>query len=131
MSVFQFLKFARVTVPAAMAGAENVQGIVAEGHAELGSEPRYILQWPSADKLGDAGLFTMIVGEVGQEVLIKAQPPAMILATEAQSIAKNAHENGRRLERDMIAHERDMRVIARLQAKRKTRRKAGARKRSR
>jgi hypothetical protein len=95
MSVFQFLKFARVTVPAAMAGAENVQGIVAEGHAELGSEPRYILQWPSADKLGDAGLFTMIVGEVGQEVLIKAQPPKMMPVAEAAADAEQAFYNGR------------------------------------
>lgn len=56
-----------------MAGAENVQGLIAEGHAELGCEPRYILQWPNAEKLGDAGLFTMIVGEVSQAELVKAQ----------------------------------------------------------
>lgn len=94
MSIFQFAKSQRVTVPAAMAGAENVQGIVAEGHAELGAEPRYILQWPNADKLGDSGIFVMVVGEVAQGELAKAQPPKMVTEAEANELAKVYHDKG-------------------------------------
>jgi hypothetical protein len=123
MSIFQFTKSQRVTIPAAMAGAENVQGLVAEGHAELGAEPRYIVQWPNAEKFGDNGLFGMLIGEVGQGELIKAQPPKMISEDQADERAKRAHENGRRLERDLIALDRENRVMARLRNKRKSTRK--------
>ena len=94
MSIFQFVKSQRVTVPAAMAGAENVQGIVAEGHAELGAEPRYILQWANADKLGDNGIFVMVVGEVSQGELAKAQPPKMLTEAEANKLAEIYHDKG-------------------------------------
>ena len=131
MSVFQFTKSQRVIIPAAMAGAENVQGLVAEGHAELDAEPRYILQWPNAEKIEPDGLFGRLVGEVGQGELIKAQPPAMIPVAQADERAKQAHEHGRRLERNFMAMERDLRVTARLRSKRKASRKASARKRTR
>lgn len=125
MSIFQFAKSQRVTVPAAMAGAENVQGLVAEGHAELGSEPRYILQWPNAEKLGDNGLFTMVVGEVSQGELAKAQPPKMITVDEASKHSRQAHENGRKLERDLIVMERKERAMRRASSPTAHRKKAG------
>lgn len=126
MSVFQFTKSQRVTIPAAMAGGENVQGLVAEGHAELGAEPRYILQWPNAEKFGDNGLFGMLVGEVGQGELIKAQPPIMVRLEAAAAGSRQAYENGRTtMLREIEQAQRD-----RL-AKRKASRKASARKRTR
>ncbi len=94
MSIFQFAKLQRVTVPPSMAGADNVQGLIAEGHAELGCDPRYILQWPNAEKIGDNGLFTIVVGEVSQDALAKAQPPKMMTAAEADEVAKAWHDKG-------------------------------------
>jgi len=126
MSVFQFAKSQRVTIPAAMAGAENVQGLVAEGHAELGAEPRYILQWPNAEKMGDGGLFTMVVGEVGQGALIAAQPPAMVTEDEARRRSEHCFEDGHMMAMHEVAKQREDRL-----AKRKAARKAAARKRTR
>jgi len=126
MSGFQFTKSQRVTIPAAMAGAENVQGLVAEGHAELGAEPRYILQWPNADKLGDAGLFTMVVGEVGQGALIAAQPPAMIARVEAMRMAMKTADDRAAAIYAGLESARQARA-----AKRSAARKASARKRTR
>lgn len=91
MSIFQFAKLQRVTVPPSMAGADNVQGLIAEGHAELGCDPRYILQWPNAEKIGDNGLFTIVVGEVSQDALAKAQPPKMMTEAEAADRAQEYH----------------------------------------
>lgn len=126
MSIFQFTKSQRIIIPSAMAGGENVQGIIAEGHAELGAEPRYILQWPNAEKLGDGGLFPMIVGEVGQGELIKAQPPEMVTEEEARRRSERCFEDGRMMALIEVEKEREARL-----AKRKVSRKAAARKRSR
>ena len=113
MSVFQYSKFQRVTVPEAMAGAKDVQGVIAEGHAELGAEPRYILQWPNADKLGESGLFTMVAGEVGQGALIQAQPPKMMPITTAHDQAVQAYNNGRDFAHREIDEVRRARAAAR------------------
>lgn len=126
MSIFQFTKSQRVTIPAAMAGGDNVQGLVAEGHAELGAEPRYILQWPNVEKFGENGLVGIIVGEVGQGELIKAQPPEMVTLEESNRRSMRTYEDGYAMAMLKVAKEREGRL-----AKRKASRKAAARKRSR
>lgn len=124
MSVFQFTKSQRVIIPAAMAGAENVQGLVAEGHAELGADPRYILQWPNAEKFGDNGLFGMLVGEVGQGELVKAQPPAAMMSCDAASnMAADAYAAGAAAVRSAIEIERRARALKRKASTRKRTRK--------
>jgi hypothetical protein len=126
MSVFQFTKSQRVIIPAAMAGAENVQGLVAEGHTELDAEPRYILQWPNTEKIEPDGLFGRLVGEVGQGELIKAQPPMMVPLAELKRVEAAAYHNGANDLRQELESERQLRI-----AKRKASRKASARKRTR
>lgn len=126
MSIFQFTKSQRVTIPAAMAGAANVQGLIAEGHAELGAEPRYILQWPNAEKFTENGLFGIIVGEVGQAELAKAQPPEMVTLEESNRRSMRTYDDGYAMAMLKVEKEREARLV-----KRKASRKASARKRSR
>jgi hypothetical protein len=126
MSEFQFQKSQRVIVPADVACAENVQGVIVGYSSRIGYEPDYTIAWPSADAVDGNGFLKTIERSVGQSALDKAQPPKMVTAAEAQKIAGEAYDKGGADVREEIEMECQARI-----GKRKASRKAAARKRTR
>lgn len=126
MSEFQFQKSQRITIPAQVAGAEGVQGVVFSNTAFLGREPEYTVKWPSNDTVDQHGNFVSHEAVIAESVLLAGQPPKMVTAAEAQKMAGEAYDRGTLDVRNEAEIERQHRAHLR-----KASRKASARKRTR
>lgn len=120
MSEAAFARSQRVIVPANLAGAEGVQGVITAVKTFIGREPEYDLQWPVADMIGANGFLVIVQSPTPESELLAAQPGKTVTADEAQHMINRAVIDAQVQTRDQV--EREFMTAARQNARRKRRR---------
>lgn len=130
MSSFQFKTLQRVTLPASVAGAPNVQGVVIGGGTELDGIPSYAVQYLDHLKRSAKGELVSVIVTVGEPALHDAQPPKAVTEGEAERMVREAVRQRESAIFAGIEHERIQRKIARDEAARKRKKPAKAKSKS-
>lgn len=119
MSEFLFQNSQRVVLPADVAGAEGVQGVVVAYTGFIGREPEYKVQSLVADTIGESGALKAIERRVSESELSRAQPPLMVRAADLETARAEAYRQGGDDLREELKTELQSRIAKRKAARTK------------